>query len=287
MEKCISTLDQEQREKLKYEEDEILDFLRQFINGYKVLYDLNIIHRDIKPANILIQYYGNKKLYKLADFGIAQFCEQNNLWLTKLGSPMLASPELNVLNKDNNLRQNLVGMKKQHQRSVVDMYSLGIILNLMITGEYPYKDEHNSIIDFIRTLENQPFKVNQFDSEIIQLLVEGMIEYYPEKRMTFQQLCEIFNRLCIVPEYKLRDAFSSQSNSIKQNQLNYAQLDIPIKQVSFDHYIIQNHFSISKILIKNKTQVFHLIKNIWLNKITQVFDQNYKIWLFNKSQDFQ
>lgn len=33
---------------------------------------INVVHRDIKPANILINSIGDKKLYKLTDFGISQ-----------------------------------------------------------------------------------------------------------------------------------------------------------------------------------------------------------------------
>jgi serine/threonine protein kinase len=31
----------------------------------------NVVHRDIKPANILISSIGDKRVYKLTDFGIA------------------------------------------------------------------------------------------------------------------------------------------------------------------------------------------------------------------------
>lgn len=38
-----------------YTIDEIMNILRQLINGYSTLYDKKIIHRDLKPANILIE----------------------------------------------------------------------------------------------------------------------------------------------------------------------------------------------------------------------------------------
>lgn len=49
-------------------EEKIWFFLKQFCDGYKVLYDKNIIHRDIKPENILIKN-GN---FKISDFGLAR-----------------------------------------------------------------------------------------------------------------------------------------------------------------------------------------------------------------------
>jgi eukaryotic-like serine/threonine-protein kinase len=39
----------------------------------------NVVHRDIKPANILISTIGEKRVYKLTDFGIAQNDYDNKL----------------------------------------------------------------------------------------------------------------------------------------------------------------------------------------------------------------
>ncbi len=39
----------------------------------------NVVHRDIKPANILISNIGERRVYKLTDFGIAQNDYENKL----------------------------------------------------------------------------------------------------------------------------------------------------------------------------------------------------------------
>lgn len=54
--------------KNKIPEERIWFFLKQFCEGYKVLYNNNMVHRDIKPENILM-HNGN---FKLADFGLAK-----------------------------------------------------------------------------------------------------------------------------------------------------------------------------------------------------------------------
>ncbi|MBL8100784.1 MAG: serine/threonine protein kinase [Anaerolineales bacterium] len=83
-----------------------------------------VIHRDLKPANVLVDANGN--LF-LTDFGIAKLLESASPRLTQtdaiLGTPAYISPEqAAALNVD--------------QRS--DIYSLGIILYEMVTGQVPF-----------------------------------------------------------------------------------------------------------------------------------------------------
>lgn len=52
-------------------EEEIVEFLQQFCQGYRVLYERGIIHRDIKPDNILL----HNNIFKIADFGLAKVVE--------------------------------------------------------------------------------------------------------------------------------------------------------------------------------------------------------------------
>jgi serine/threonine protein kinase len=63
----------ERREKKKFEEKEILQFLANII---MIVYHLNsrdIYHRDLKPANLLIKTHKNGRIYLyLNDFGLAK-----------------------------------------------------------------------------------------------------------------------------------------------------------------------------------------------------------------------
>jgi len=47
-------------------------YLRQILNGLKVLNDEFIVHRDLKPANILLSDKSPQAICKLADFGFAR-----------------------------------------------------------------------------------------------------------------------------------------------------------------------------------------------------------------------
>ena len=73
-------------------EEKIWFFLKQFCDGYKVLYDRNIIHRDIKPENILIKN-GN---FKISDFGLARMIQNVEVTqnISSKGTPLSMAPEI-------------------------------------------------------------------------------------------------------------------------------------------------------------------------------------------------
>jgi serine/threonine-protein kinase len=84
-----------------------------------------IIHRDVKPANILIE--PKTGLAKLTDFGIAQASWSNSVENgSMVGSPGYMSPEQ-------------IDGKEVDQRS--DIFSLGIVLYQMLSGEQPFLRE--------------------------------------------------------------------------------------------------------------------------------------------------
>ncbi len=83
-----------------------------------------VVHRDIKPENILLTKKGD---VKLVDFGIARIIDdsQTRLTLTNvaMGSPLYMSPE-----QKSDFR---------HVDHRADVYSLGVVLYEMISGELP------------------------------------------------------------------------------------------------------------------------------------------------------
>ena len=74
-------------------EAEAVIYFRQIVDGFKTLYQNNIIHRDIKPANVLLK----DGVAKITDFGFARIVENGMddiAALTKVGTPLYMSPQI-------------------------------------------------------------------------------------------------------------------------------------------------------------------------------------------------
>ena len=99
----------------------ILEIAHQVADGLEYLHQREIVHRDIKPANILLNL--DDHVY-LTDFGIAQVVESAFRGMI-VGTPEYLSPEA------------ILHPEKVDGRA--DLYSLGIVLFELLTGEVPFR----------------------------------------------------------------------------------------------------------------------------------------------------
>lgn len=106
----------------------VMDLSRQIASGLSAAHKAGIIHRDVKPHNILVNEDG---VAKIADFGIAKAVSVNtiveNTEETIIGSVHYFSPE--------QARGGYVD-----ERS--DLYSLGIVMYEMLTGDVPFDGDN-------------------------------------------------------------------------------------------------------------------------------------------------
>jgi len=99
---------------------EVIGITLQVCAGIDCAHSNNIIHRDIKPQNIIISKEGK---VKVTDFGIAKATSSNTISTNAMGSVHYTSPE--------QARGGFSDAKS-------DIYSLGITMYEMITGELPF-----------------------------------------------------------------------------------------------------------------------------------------------------
>ncbi len=91
----------------------------QICDSLSFLHSNGIIHRDIKPSNIIIKEDGTAVLI---DFSIARLINDREKDTQALGTPGFAAPE------QFGISQSI---------SAADIYSLGVLLNIMLTGSHP------------------------------------------------------------------------------------------------------------------------------------------------------
>ena len=93
--------------------------LRSVCHALTVLHERNIVHRDIKPENVMIATDGR---VVLIDFNAARKISTASKDTVVMGTVGYASPEQ-------------LGLTQSDERT--DIYALGVMLNVMITGKHP------------------------------------------------------------------------------------------------------------------------------------------------------
>jgi len=104
---------------------EIFEVLLKVADALEYAHNNGVVHRDVKPANIL--YDRETGVLKVTDFGVACLTDSSKTKTgTILGSPSYMSPE------------QLAGLKVDGRS---DLFSLGVTLYQMLTGELPFIGE--------------------------------------------------------------------------------------------------------------------------------------------------
>ena len=105
-----------------------LDYTCQICNAVDHAHRQGVLHRDLRPSNVIVSDSG---MLKVADFGTSRFLEIAAHGTTVIGSPPYMAPE-------------------QFQGKAVfasDIYSLGVTMFQMMTGELPYDTPSPADID--------------------------------------------------------------------------------------------------------------------------------------------
>jgi eukaryotic-like serine/threonine-protein kinase len=105
-----------------------LDYTCQISNAVDHAHKQGVLHRDLRPSNVIVTENG---MLKVADFGTSRFLEIAAHGTTVIGSPPYMAPE------------------QFHGKAVFasDLYSLGVTMYQMLTGELPYETPSPADLD--------------------------------------------------------------------------------------------------------------------------------------------
>lgn len=106
--------------------DQVYALFEQLLEGLQAAHAESVLHRDLKPENIFLDRSRGSETLKILDFGVARVDDAMQLTVSgqMLGTALYASPEQN-LSESVDLRS--------------DLYSLGLVLYEMVTGERAWK----------------------------------------------------------------------------------------------------------------------------------------------------
>ncbi len=147
-----------------------LDIAIQVSKGLAKAHEHDIVHRDIKPANIMMTDDG---LVKIVDFGVAKLSGSTRVTRdgTAVGTAAYMSPE--------QARGEEVDQK-------TDIWSLGVMLSEIVTGEPPFKGENEQAILY-SILNREPHTVKGLETAVpkeLEQIIRQALSKDPKKRFS-------------------------------------------------------------------------------------------------------
>ncbi|MGM0595591.1 MAG: serine/threonine protein kinase [Myxococcota bacterium] len=167
---------------------ETMIIAKQVLSGLEVAHKLGIIHRDLKPDNIFVSMKGDFPEIKILDFGIAKLLGEAARSKAStgrglvMGTPLYMSPE-----------QASGSIEEIAPPS--DLYSFGIIMFKMLSGQYPINAETPRKLLF-KQVSEPPLKLSEITRGIPEKfckVIDRTLEKEPENRP--QSAKELYNQL--------------------------------------------------------------------------------------------
>lgn len=153
----------------KLSEPKARHLFRQIVAAISHCHQHNIAHRDLKAENLLLDEHLN---IKLIDFGLSNTFSKNVLLKTPCGSPSYAAPEIIE--------------KKDYNGPLIDIWSMGIILHVFVSGALPFKG--SDLLSLFTAILACEFELPDYLSEDCKNLISRLLVKNPEERISMEEI---------------------------------------------------------------------------------------------------
>ena len=163
----------------------VCSIVKQVAAALGASHELGMVHRDIKPENIVLIESPEGEQVKVLDFGIAKVKEArakevSGSTLTGtgvvIGTPQYMSPE------------QAMGKRGDELDGRSDLYSLGVVMYQLLTGELPFKADTTMSV-LLAHLQTPPTPIHEMHPELqvppgVVAVVMKLLEKSPEQRQS-------------------------------------------------------------------------------------------------------
>ncbi|HLY25108.1 MAG TPA: protein kinase, partial [Aggregatilineales bacterium] len=237
----LNILKKRRQQKKFMEPQEVLSIASQIAAALDYAHSKGVIHRDIKPSNIMLT---DENRAILTDFGLTMQLGADSTLGTAFGTPRYISPEQ--------------AMASHRAVPQSDIYSLGVVLYEMTTGQAPFDSDSpmSLALSHISNPPPEPKSVRPDLPHPVQMVLLKALEKRPENR--WQTATEMVEAL--------RSAYQGIEPNVTLSQ---EKLDTPpSRRTSLDH--VENDATDATALISSKQLPGPRRRGVGLSRLARV-----------------
>ena len=160
-----------------FSETQAANIINQIGQGLKYLHSYGIVHRDLKTENIMMTQLNDNGIIKIMDFGLSKIVGPKEGLIDGYGTLSYVAPEV---------------LLRDPYNKEIDIWSLGIILFLMLSGHLPFIGNKQDAVARKIVYDDVEFDEDEWEmrSRKVIDLIEKALEKNPKKRINIDEFLD-------------------------------------------------------------------------------------------------